>query len=212
MIALPIYLFGIGMPETYGRAIVVRRAKRQSLPPPRLMEPGSGATISQMARVTLITPAIMLVSEPLLILASLYLGFNFAVIFQWFIAVPAVLNLVYGFTVQQAGLAFIAAVVGAILATISSTIIDRLSFPRLLRKSRDGLVDVEYRMYSAMIGGPFITASLFWIGWTADPKISWASPVVGTMLYVWGSMMVLVSHIVMIKQTSKIANVMSRYP
>ena len=212
MIALPIYLFGIGMPETYERTIVVRRAKGRNLLPPKLMEPSSGATISEMARVTLITPAIMLVSEPLLILASLYLGFNFAVIFQWFIAVPAVLNLVYGFTVQQAGLAFIAAIVGAILATISSTIIDRLSFPRLLRKSQYGSVDVEYRMYSAMVGGPFITASLFWIGWTADPKISWASPVVGTMFYVWGNMMVLVSRVVLNTCPSKIANATSRFP
>ena len=212
MIALPIYLFGIGMPETYGRAIVVRRAKRRNLPPPKLMEPGSGATISQMARVTLIRPAKMLISEPLLVLASLYLSFNFAVVFQWFIAVPAVLNLVYGFSIQQAGLAFTAAIAGALLATTTSTIIDRLSFPRLLRKSKDGLVDVEYRMYSAMIGGPFITASLFWIGWSADPKISWASPVVGTMLYVWGNMMVLVSCIVLTICTSKIANATSRFP
>ena len=183
------------MPETYGRAIVVRRAKHRCLPPPKLAEPGTGVTVKDMLQVTFITPAAMLVSEPLVILASLYLGFNFAVIFQWFIAVPAVLHLVYDFTVQQAGMAFIAAIVGALLATASSTMIDRLTFPRLLKKSQNGMVDVEYRMYSAIVGGPLITASLFWIGWTADPKISWASPVLGTMLYVWGNMMVLVGSI-----------------
>ena len=42
----------------------------------------------------------MLVSGPLLILARLCLGFNFAAIFQWLIAVPTVLDLVYGLTVQ----------------------------------------------------------------------------------------------------------------
>ena len=146
-----------------------------------------------MAQVTCITPARMLFTEPLVALITTYVTFNFAVLFQWFIAVPAVLHLVYGFTIQQAGLAFISAIVGSLLAAITSILLEHIMYARLSKKSHDGMVDIEYRLLPAMVGGFAITASLFWIGWTAKPEISWASPVLGTGLYVWGSMSVLVT-------------------
>ena len=181
------------MPETYPRQIVTRRAKKYDLPPPKLMEAGSGSTVPQMCKVTLLTPLEMIFLEPVVAMVTLYLGFNFAIIFSFFIAVPAVLEGVYGFSIQQVGLAFSAAIVGALLATASSVIIDRLTFPRLMKKSPDGKVALEYRLYPAMIGGFAITVSLFWIGWTASPTIRWPSPVLGTLLYVWGNQSVLVS-------------------
>ena len=191
MLTLAAYLLGVGMPETYPRAITRRRAKLngQSM---EMMDAASGETLAAMSRITLFTPIKMLVSEPIVVLTTLYLGFNFAVIFQFFITVPAVLGGVYGFKIQHVGIAFVAAIVGALLAASTCIIIDRLTRPRQEGKSTDGMVAVEYRLYPAMIGGFFITASLFWIGWTAG-TVSWPSPVLGTMLYVWGNLMVLVS-------------------
>ena len=34
--------------------------------------------------------------------------------------------------------------------------------------------------------------SFFWIGWTAKPTVNWAVPVVGTGVFVWGNLSVLV--------------------
>ena len=160
----------------------------------QMMEAASGVTLGAMLQITLFTPMKMLLAEPIVILVTLYLGFNFAVIFQFFITVPAVLEGVYGFEVQHVGIAFVAAIVGALLAASTCIIIDRLTWPKQMGKSTDGMVAVEYRLYPAMIGGFLITASLFWIGWTAG-TVSWPSPVLGTMLYVWGNLMVLVSEL-----------------
>lgn len=196
LLALAAYLLGIGIPETYPRAIMTRRAKRRGLPPPKLMEAGSGVTLKDMVQVTFLTPLKMLRTEPIVAGASLYLGFDFAVIFSFFISIPVVLESTYGFDIQQVGLAFIAAIVGSFLAAATSVSIDRLMYPKLLKKSHNGMVDVEYRLYPAMIGGFGITISLFWIAWTASPVIRWPSPVFGTLLYVWGNMSVLVSKLV----------------
>ncbi|KAI9871535.1 MAG: hypothetical protein M1830_002778, partial [Pleopsidium flavum] len=193
MLALAAYLLGIGLPETYPRAIMRRRAKRRGLPPPQLVEAGSGVTLRDMLLVTVLTPLKMLVTEPIVVGTSLYLGFNFAVIFSFFISIPVVLEATYGFDIQQVGLAFIAAIAGSLLAAATSVILDRLVFPRLLKKSHNGIVDIEYRLYPAMMGGFGITISLFWIAWTASPNIKWPSPVLGTLLYVWGNMSVLIS-------------------
>lgn len=197
MLALAAYLLGIGIPETYPRAILRGRAKRLGLPPPQLMEAGSGVTLRDMFQVTFLTPLKMLATEPIVAGTSLYLGFNFAVIFSFFISIPVVLEATYGFNVQQVGLAFIAALVGALLAAATSILIDRLTYPKLLKRSHNGTVDVEYRMYPAMIGGFGITVSLFWIAWTASPTIRWPSPVLGTLLYVWGNLSVIVSQTIL---------------
>ena len=191
MLALAALLFGTGLPETYQREILRTRSKRHNLPL-RLAKAESGITLSEMSVVTIVTPLKMLVTEPLVIGISLYVGFNFAIIFSFFISIPVVLSSVYNFSIQQVGLAFIAAILGALLAALTTILIDRFAYPRALKKSHDGMVAIEYRLYPAMIGGIGIIASLFWIGWTASPKIHWASPVIGTLLYVWGNLSVLV--------------------
>ncbi len=85
------FLFGVGMPETYARQIVRTRAKRAGQPH-NLPKAESGVTLGEMARVTIIDPLIMLVSEPIVIMSALLLGANFGFLFQWFITVPVPLG------------------------------------------------------------------------------------------------------------------------
>jgi len=191
MLALAAYLLGIGMPETYPRAIIRARARRLGVPHD-LMPAASGTILTSMLQTTLLTPLKMLVSEPIVVAISLYLGLNLAVIFSFFVSIPVVLHAVYDFSIQQIGLAFVAAIAGSLLAAATSICLDRLTRPGKMGESHDGVLDIEYRLYPAMVGGFGIVASLFWIGWTANPKISWASPVLGTFLYVWGNLSVLV--------------------
>jgi MFS transporter, DHA1 family, multidrug resistance protein len=193
MLGLAAYLLGIGVPETYPREIVRRRAKRHGVEH-RLPLAESGVTLAQMIQITFFTPIRMLFTEPIVILVSLYLALNFAVLFQFFITVPIALSGNYDFSIQQVGLAFIAAIVGVVLATITTVILDGIFAERAMKKNMKTMtVNLEYRLYPAMIGCFFLPASLFWIGWTANPSISWASPVLGTLFYVWGSSLTLVS-------------------
>jgi MFS family permease len=200
-VSLAAFLYGIGIPESYQREIPRRRARllRQKLE----QDPGqSGVTLAQMARVTILEPAIMLVSEPLVIICSLYLLFQWGVLFQWFITVPVVLESVYNFTLAQAGLAFSSAIAASVLAAITVITIEQALFrPALKREKNNGMrpegqiyvLPIERRLIPAMIGAPLLPASLFWIGWTAKPSIHWASPVIGTALYVYSSLLILVS-------------------
>ena len=192
MVSLAAYLLGVGIPETYPRAIMYRRAKR--LGTTLVLEPAqSGVVLSDMAYVTIVQPLKQLVSEPIVAGITLYLSFNFAVLFQFFITVPIVLSTVYNFEIQHVGLAFISPTIGAFVAAATSIIIDRVAYPMLSKKHPNTMVPIEYRLYPAMIGGFAIFASLFTIGWTASPKFPWRDPVVGTAIFVWGNMSVLVS-------------------
>jgi DHA1 family multidrug resistance protein-like MFS transporter len=188
MIALA---FGAAMPETYGREILRTRIRynRSGI---KLPEAQSGVTISAMAHITIFTPLKMLITEPLVIMASLYLGLNFAVVVQWFSAVPFVLNAVYNFSVTQAGLAFISAIGGGVLALLTSSLIEKLASHK---KDKDGMTPIETRLFGAMFGSFLVVGSLFWIGFTASPKIHYLAPIFGTAVYVWGNAMILISFI-----------------
>jgi MFS family permease len=173
IISVAILLYGIGIPETYHREIPRRRARLFSQTIKQ--EPAqSGVTIAQMARVTILAPAHMLASEPLVILCSFYLLFQWGVLFQWFITVPIVLESVYNFTLQQAGLAFSSAIAASVLAAITVITIEqwlfRIAVKRANHMKPDGqayILPIEWRLIPAMISAPLLPASLFWIGWTA---------------------------------------------
>jgi DHA1 family multidrug resistance protein-like MFS transporter len=193
MLGLAAYLFGIGAPETYAREIVRRRSRRHGVPH-KLPLAESGVTLRDMAQVTFFAPLKMLVTEPLVIMISLYLALNFAVLFQWFITVPVALEGAFGFDIQQAGLGFISAIVGVTMAGATAGLLDWIMAPRAMRRDMESMVmSIEYRLYPAMIGCLFMPASLFWVGWTASPSFTWVTPVIGTLFYVWGSALTLVS-------------------
>jgi DHA1 family multidrug resistance protein-like MFS transporter len=191
MISLGAFLFGIGIPETYGREIPRRQARRAgraiNQPPAE-----SGVTFAQMFKITVITPAVMLFSEPIVTLTSLSLLYNWAVLFQWFITVPVVLESAYKFTLSQAGLAFISAIVGTVCAALTSILIEQFIYRKAAKTHSRADIEIEYRLIPAMIGSVMLPAALFWVGWSAGTK-PWAVPVVGTAVYVYGSLLMLIS-------------------
>ena len=181
--------FGSAMPETYGRQILRTRIHYKRLCT-KLPAAQSGVTLSQMAHITVFTPLKMLVTEPIIIMITIYLGLNFALVFQWFVSVPFVLNAVYDFDISRSGLAFIGAVGGATMALISATLIERLSSYISVQK---GMPAIENRLLVAMVGSFLTVGSLFWIGFTTAPTFSYFSPIFGTAVYVWGNAMGLIS-------------------
>ncbi|KAF4450414.1 TPO4-Proposed vacuolar polyamine transporter [Fusarium austroafricanum] len=182
--------FGSFMPETYGRQILRTRIhyNKSGI---RLPCAQSGVTLSQMTHITLFTPLKMLFTEPLVILISLHLGLNFAVLFQWFISVPAALGAAYGFGVTRAGVAFSSAIVGVTLALLLSSLIEAL----LSGPSKKGMQNIERRLVPAIVGSLLMAGSLFWVAFTATPKFHYLTPIAGTGFYVSGSAMVLISFI-----------------
>ncbi|KAM0716252.1 hypothetical protein Q7P37_007697 [Cladosporium fusiforme] len=193
MVIAVAFLFGIGMSETYQREIPRRRARRSG----KVLhqDPAqSGVTVSQMFRVTVLDPIRMIFTEPIVILVSAVLIFNFAVVFQWFVTVPAVLTGVYGFDLEHVGLAFTTAIVGAALAAACNIAIEQVSTGMLMKRRKMTMSQsLEYRLVPAMIGQFLVTISLFWIGWTASPDTSFQIPVIGTAVYVWGNAMIIFS-------------------
>ncbi len=142
------------MRETYKKTLMEKRRVKLGLPAPP--SPSAGKKLYFLLTVTLIRPIHMLFTEPIVAFLSLYIAFNFGVLFTFFAAFPYVFRSVYGFDTELSGLVFLALGIGCILAAPTVLICDRYLYLKQYRLShadgRNGIVAPEHRLYPAMLG------------------------------------------------------------
>lgn len=117
-------------------------------------------------------PLRMLAFSPIVLLLGLYLAFVFGLTFLLLATFSQVFEDTYGFGPGVAGLAYLGLGIGCIIGTI----LFARSSDRLAKRNKNP----EHRMILMMFGGPFVPASLFWYGWSAEYKVHWIVPIIGT--------------------------------
>lgn len=159
-------LFALGISETYQREIPRRRAKRAGQKLEQTPAP-SGVTFAQMARITVTDPLLQLATDPITILTTIFLVFNFAVTVQFFFTVPAALGAAPpagpGYSITQIGLAYTTAIAGATVAVVIIIFIEHVFALRIMRQNKDWM-SIEYRLLPSFLGVVLVTTALFWIG------------------------------------------------
>ena len=196
-VAVASYLYTIGNQETYKKIILQKRAKRLGIAPPVYHGPTGLAAIRYLLVVTLFRPINMNFTEPIVGFFSLYIAFNFSVLFGFFDAFPIVFEGVYGFDTSHAGLVWLSVLVGCIFAVITAIVLDRYYYRREHHKShkegRNGVVAPEHRLYAAMMGSVGLPVGLFWFAWTSRADVSWVSPTMAAIPFAWGNLCVFIS-------------------
>ena len=191
------FIYSLFMKETYKKIILQKRAKRLGIPPPPKTGPAGSAALKFLLTVTLFRPVKMTFTDPIVGFFSLYIAFNFSVLFGFFDAFPIVFEGVYGFDRGHAGLTWLAVFVGCLLSIVTIITVDRLTFLKHHERSRKagsgGVVAPEHRLYAAMLGSLGVPVGLFWFAWTARKDIHWISPVMAIIPFAWGNLCVFVS-------------------
>ncbi len=194
---VPVYLYSLGMKETYKKIILQKRAKRLGIAPPAKVGPSGFAAVKFLITVTLFRPVRMIFTEPIVFFFSLYTGFNFSVLFGFFDAFPLVFEGVYHFDTGFSGLAFLGIGLGCCIGVATAILVNRLWYHNEYLKShkdgRGGAVAPEHRLYSAMMGSFGLPVGLFWFAWTSRGDIHWISPVLATVPFAWGNLCVFTS-------------------
>ncbi|KAK5717389.1 hypothetical protein LTR15_009283 [Elasticomyces elasticus] len=197
-----VFLFGLGQSETYQREIPRRRARHSGTSRKdfiRRQDPAlSGESLGEMLRITVFDAIIGPFTDPVIALSTLFLLSNFAVVFQWFISVPAALGapppMGPGYTIDRIGLAIgLTGTVGSTCAALMSISIEQISSGIFKKSIQKAPIAIEHRLIPAMIGQFLITTSLFWIGWTVSPDFSPIVPIVGTAVYIFGNASIIIS-------------------
>lgn len=154
------------LPETYAPKLLQDKARQSGHP---LKNDIKGRHYEGLTR-----PWIMLFTEPILFLLSLYMAFVYGILYLDFTAYPIVFRESRGWSMSISGLSFLGIGLGMAIATAGSPLINRLHghYVRKLGGSYP-----EARLPHLIVISWFIPLGLFWFAWTALPPIHWISSI-----------------------------------
>lgn len=105
-------------------------------------------------------PLKMLVTEPIILLVSLYMSFIYGLIYALLEAYPYVFENTYGMKAGISGLPFIGLIIGVALA-LTFILLEHGSYAKKLIANK-GIPVAEWRLVPPLFGAPVFTIGIFW--------------------------------------------------
>ncbi|OJI88169.1 hypothetical protein ASPTUDRAFT_135621 [Aspergillus tubingensis CBS 134.48] len=177
------------VPETYGPVLLQWKARqlraitgdsrfmaeielRQTTLPVRLMHSCS-------------RPFKLFFQEIMVALFTMYLVVVYIVLFGFLTGYEFIYGRTYGFSQGSVGLTYIGMNVGFLIALAIVPHV-YLSYKKRLQAaiaSGQPSLPPEERLWFAMYGAPWLPISLFWMGWTSYPSVSYWSPLIASVAF-----------------------------
>ena len=138
--------------------------------------------LSKKLQAALTRPVRLLCTQPALQLISLFLAYNFGILYITLSTYADIFTQQYHQSASISGLHYIALVIGyTIAAQVGARLTDRL-WAHLSRKA-GGATAPEYRVPLMVPGAVLIPICLFWYGWAAEARVHWNITDVGAGIY-----------------------------
>ncbi|KAL2010180.1 hypothetical protein VTN00DRAFT_5987 [Thermoascus crustaceus] len=130
-------------------------------------------------------PVKILLTEPIVLLLSIYMAFIYGLLYLFMTAYPIVFQQIHGFNKGIGGLPYFGMIVGQLTAGIF-IILQQPSYNRKLN-SNNGIPIPEWRLPPVIIGGVAFAGGLFWFGWSGyKASIHWIVPTLSGLLTGFG--------------------------
>ncbi|QRD81343.1 bicyclomycin resistance protein [Aspergillus flavus] len=130
-------------------------------------------------------PLRMLVTEPIILVVSLYMSFIYGLVYALLVAYPYVFESVYGMNPGLSGLTFFGLIIGQVLAC-GFVLSQQSIYVKKLIANKNVPVP-EWRLPPAIIGAPIFTVGVFWFSWTGfTSSIHWLAPTASGVLIGFG--------------------------
>jgi MFS family permease len=125
----------------------------------------------------IVRPSKMLLMSPIVVLFSIYMAVVYGYLYLIFTTLTLVFEVRYGFSQGSVGLTFLGIGVGSLLGLlVFGTLSDRI----IQWMAKGGEMKPEYRLPPLIPGSCLIPIGLFWYGWSAQEKVHWIMPIIGT--------------------------------
>ncbi|KAE8410639.1 major facilitator superfamily domain-containing protein [Aspergillus pseudocaelatus] len=148
-------------------------------------------SLRQRLVLAIYRPFIWGLTEPIVILMSLYLTAVYIILFLFLEGYQFIFKDIYHFSEGQTNVVWMAMVVGTVSTAIQVPVV-WIWTKREYKQA--GRVRPESRLWFAMLGGAIsIPVSLFWLAWTSSPSITVWSPICATALFGFGITTVFIS-------------------
>lgn len=184
------------IPETYAPVLLrIRAAKLSKLTGKVYMSKldigKDRVTVLGRLRLSLSRPWKLLFREPIVFLVSIYMAIVYGTLYMMFAAFPIIFELNKGWSVGLSGLAFMGILVGMVFA-IGYAMLDNMRYSRIA-EATEGLVPPEARLPGAIVGSILLPIGLFWFAWTDGNNVHWVVPIVGSVFFATGLVLVFLS-------------------
>ena len=152
-------------------------------------------TFAYRLRRALYRPFLLTFREPIIMLIALYLTVIYIILFTFLDGYTFIFSEIHGFSQGITGLCFVGIGVGLCFASLLVPFIYSRARKDLVRIKANGGTQLppEFRLWFGMFGAPAIPVSLFWMGWTSYPSISYWSPLLSSVLFGYGILCVFIS-------------------
>lgn len=109
-------------------------------------------------------PLRLLVTEPIILLLSIYMSFIYGLLYLFLTAYPIVFQQTHGMNPGVGGLPYFGIVIGMLSAGLY-IVLGQNAYNRKL-EANHGLTVPEWRLPPVIVGGVCFSIGLFWFGWT----------------------------------------------
>ncbi|KAL8812546.1 MAG: hypothetical protein Q9200_000946 [Gallowayella weberi] len=183
------------VPETYTPLLLERRAQRLTKITGKYhvskLNRSKDKSLWMVLKVALTRPWVLLFREPIVLLLSIYMAILYGTLYLFFAAFPIVFSQHRGWDETHTGLAFLGIGAGVILGIIY-TFFDHAKYAKLQETSSSEL-GPEARLPQSLVGCIAIPIGLFWFAWTITPTIHFMAPLVGSIPFGFGFVLVYIS-------------------
>lgn len=188
-ILVSLYFF---VPETYHPVLLRQRAiaLREATGDPRYRAPIEklDRSITRTVLYSCTRPFQLLIFEPMVSLLCTFTAILLGVLYLFFQAFPLVFSNVYHFEEQIIGCTFLGLLVGMVLGILTDPLWAR-NRHRLIANN-NGVSEPEFRLPPAIAGAVLVPIGLFWFAWTTVASVHWIVPIIGSMFFGAGTLLV----------------------
>lgn len=137
-------------------------------------------SFKEMLEKNISRPIVMLFTEPILLLITIYNAFIYGLLYLFLTAIPMIFIGRYHFSQGVGELPYISMLIGVFIGGGTCVLFEKRYNQKM--DENNGIPVPEERLPPMMIGSFAFTIGLFWLGWTGDyPKsIPWIVPTIGS--------------------------------
>ncbi|KAK6464676.1 major facilitator superfamily domain-containing protein [Scheffersomyces coipomensis] len=136
-------------------------------------------SLKEICEKNLTRPIIMLFTEPILFLVTLYNAFIYGMLYLFLTAIPLIFEGTYLWKPGNAELPYLSMFLGTLVGGLVSIAFE-VRFNKIMDKNR-GIPVPEERLVSMMAGAVLFVVGIFWLGWSGGfgTKVHWIVPTLG---------------------------------
>lgn len=179
-----LYCLGALIPETYSPVLLRRKAKNLSKETGMVYRSEyevktQGESFRHKLAVNMSRPFILLFSETIVLLFSIYSAMIYGTLYLMFGAFSIVFQEGRGWSEGVGGLPFLGVGVGMMLGIGLNFFVNNKYVRDLDRAG--GILPPEARLPIAAFGGCCLPIGLFWFAWTEQPEVPWIVPIIASV-------------------------------